>query len=287
MNKTKLSRFENSNKYLICPICAAPLSLREKSLYCESGHCFDIAKQGYVNLAMSGHKAKNYDKESFKDRHLVLEGGYYNHILQEVMKIISEIYGGKEFSLLDVACGEGYYSREASKLSGAEVLAFDLSKDSIQLAAKSDAANAVKWFVGDLSKIPVANKTIDCILDIFSPANYNEFGRILKDDGIIIKVIPGKSHLSQLREAVKDNLINKTYSNDDIIEYFEEHADIIIRRSSSATYHMPPEDLSAFKRMTPLLFNIEQDIVDSVSVAELTVEGEILVGKIKDIKKTL
>lgn len=33
-----------------CPICKESLQLNGKSLVCENNHCFDYAKQGYVNL---------------------------------------------------------------------------------------------------------------------------------------------------------------------------------------------------------------------------------------------
>ena len=34
-------------------------------------------------------------------------------------------------------------------------------------------------FVGDLAQLPLREHSIDVILDIFSPANYQEFGRLL------------------------------------------------------------------------------------------------------------
>ena len=35
---------------LICPICGSKLNTFDKSLVCAGHHCFDIARQGYVNL---------------------------------------------------------------------------------------------------------------------------------------------------------------------------------------------------------------------------------------------
>ena len=61
--------------------------------------------------------------------------------------------------------------------------AFDLSKESVQLAAKSDASWKVNWFVGDLAHLPIQSKSMDVILDIFSPANYAEFERVLRMKG--------------------------------------------------------------------------------------------------------
>ncbi len=71
-------------------------------------------------------------------------------------------------SVLDIGCGEGFYSRKLAEKMDLDILAFDISKDSILLAAKSDSTKSVKWFVGDLTKLPIQDKTIDGILDIFS-----------------------------------------------------------------------------------------------------------------------
>ena len=85
--------------------------------------------------------------------------------------------------------------------------AFDLSKESIQLAAKSDHEWKVKWFVGDLARLPLLDQSMDLLLDIFSPANYQEFKRVLAPDGRLIKVIPTPSHLQEIRQKVRSTSI--------------------------------------------------------------------------------
>ena len=37
---------------IICPICQESLNKEAKRYVCKQGHSFDIAKEGYVNLAM-------------------------------------------------------------------------------------------------------------------------------------------------------------------------------------------------------------------------------------------
>ena len=41
---------------LICPVCKNELFFENKTAKCENNHCFDLAKEGYVNLlsAFSG-----------------------------------------------------------------------------------------------------------------------------------------------------------------------------------------------------------------------------------------
>lgn len=79
----------------------------------------------------------------------------------------------------------------------ATVLAFDISKDSVQLAAREDAGCAVRWFVGNLAELPVRDGAVDCVLDVFSPVNYAEFTRVLGGSGVVLKVVPGARHDEQ------------------------------------------------------------------------------------------
>jgi len=70
-------------------------------------------------------------------------------------------------TILDVGCGQGYYSLELQKVfPDKDFYAFDISKDSIQLASKTDTSLSINWFVGDLAKLPIKNHSIDLILDI-------------------------------------------------------------------------------------------------------------------------
>ena len=69
---------------------------------------------------------------------------------------------------------QGRYSKEQNETS----LPLDLSREAIQIASKKDKRKAVKWFVTDLSKIPLKDGSMDCILDIFSPAHYKRISAI-------------------------------------------------------------------------------------------------------------
>lgn len=270
-------RFGNSGKWFICPKCKKRLFFKEKSLVCDNGHCYDIGKQGYVNLAPGLKPQKNYNKSSFENRRTILEHGFYDHILKEILEILDDLPSFHTF--LDVGCGEGFYAKQIARKLGREVLAFDISKDSIRLAAKSDAEKKVKWFIADLTQLPIKDHSIDCILNLFTPANYKEFPRILTERGYLLKVIPGENHLIQLRELVKDQLIHKNYSNENTVTYFEKYFSPILHKKVTATYQLRPEDRDAVIHMSPLLFHVEKDAVRWEDLKELTIEGEILLGK--------
>ena len=280
--KPKHQRFASALAFA-CPICQEDLTLVETSLKCDHRHSFDLAKFGYVNLAPQAKQAKDYDKTSFQNRQVILEAGFYQHILDELLDLLQAL--PEEQTILDVACGEGYYARKIQEeFPNKEIYAFDLSKDSIQLAAKSDQSLAVKWFVGDLAHLPVQDQSIDILLDIFSPANYHEFQRVLKKEGLIIKVIPTENHLKEIRQKVAQYLDKKDYSNQDIIQHFQKHFTILSRKTVESTRALHYEEKTALLQMTPLLFHVEKNLINWEQLTHATISAEILIGKLKQEK---
>ena len=275
--KPKLQRFATASAFS-CPICQKNLTLVETSLKCSNRHSFDLAKFGYVNLAPQIKQSANYDKENFQNRQQILEAGFYQAILEGVSDLLTTNPFAK--TVLDIGCGEGFYSRKLQEShSDKTFYAFDISKDSVQIAAKSEPNWAVNWFVGDLARLPIKDASMGILLDIFSPANYGEFQRVLSKDGILIKVIPTKNHLKEIRHIVQDQLTNKDYSNQDIKDHFQEHFIIQSRQIASLTKPITAEQRQALLSMTPLLFHVDQTKIDWSQLTEITIEAEILVGK--------
>ncbi|CEY20211.1 methyltransferase domain-containing protein [Streptococcus pneumoniae] len=275
--KPKLQRFASATAFA-CPICQENLTLLETNFKCCNRHSFDLAKFGYVNLAPQIKQSANYDKKNFQNRQQILEAGFYQAILDAVSDLLAS--SKTTTTILDIGCGEGFYSRKLQESHSEKTFyAFDISKDSVQIAAKSEPNWAVNWFVGDLARLPIKDANMDILLDIFSPANYGEFRRVLSKDGILIKVIPTENHLKEIRQRVQDQLTNKEYSNQDIKEHFQEHFTILSSQTASLTKTITAEQLQALLSMTPLLFHVDQSKIDWSQLTEITIEAEILVGK--------
>lgn len=275
--KPKLQRFASATAFA-CPICQENLTLLETNFKCCNRHSFDLAKFGYVNLAPQIKQSANYNKENFQNRQQILEAGFYQAILDAVSDLLAS--SKTTTTILDIGCGEGFYSRKLQESHSEKTFyAFDISKDSVQIAAKSEPNWAVNWFVGDLARLPIKDANMDILLDIFSPANYGEFRRVLSKDGILIKVIPTENHLKEIRQRVQDQLTNKEYSNQDIKEHFQEHFTILSSQTASLTKTITAEQLQSLLSMTPLLFHVDQSKIDWSQLTEITIEAEILVGK--------
>ena len=276
MLKPKLQRFERDPLCFACPLCSSTLNLQGQSLVCPQRHSYDLAKFGYVNLAPQAKASADYDKSSFQQRHLVLEGGFYQPILEKIQEILIQ-YAPKR--ILDIGCGEGYYARHLQELLKCDIYAFDLSKDSIQLAAKQDQSLAIKWFVADLAHLPLQDQSMEAILDIYSPANYAEFKRVLTEQGLVIKVIPGPDHLQEIRHLAQAQLRQKDYSNKEVLDHFQQHFNQLAAYPISHTKAVTPEERHAFLAMTPLLFHVDQSLIDWSQLNHITVSAWILVGQ--------
>ena len=275
--KPKLQRFQTATAFA-CPICQEALDLVQQSLVCTNRHSFDLAKFGYVNLAPQVKASKDYDKENFQNRQLVLENGFYDHILTSLSECLSPL--DHPANILDIGCGEGYYSRSLQeRYPDHSFYAFDLSKESIQLAAKSDQEWKVKWFVGDLAHLPLLDQSMDLLLDIFSPANYQEFKRVLAPDGRLIKVIPTAAHLQEIRQKVKDHLDQVDYSNEQIIQHFSDHFTIENTIHCQETFELTPALREALLSMTPLLFHVDPTQIDWTDLTQVTISATILIGR--------
>ena len=275
--KPKLQRFASATAFA-CPICQEALNLVQQSLACPNRHSFDLSKFGYVNLAPQVKASKDYNKENFQNRQLVLENGFYDHILNALSECLSPL--AHPVNILDIGCGEGYYSRSLQERHpDHSFYAFDLSKESIQLAAKSDQEWKVKWFVGDLARLPLLDQSMDLLLDIFSPANYQEFKRVLVPDGRLIKVIPTAAHLQEIRQKVKDHLDQADYSNEQIIQHFSDHFTIENTFHCQGTFELTPVLREALLSMTPLLFHIDPAQIDWNDLTQVTISATILIGR--------
>ncbi len=191
----------------ICPLCGTELECDAKSYHCENGHCFDIAKKGYVNLLMSQSSSQHGDsKEMIASRAEFLNRGFYDKLSAEVCNCVMK-YAPQNARVLDAGCGECKYTFDVSKsLSDtekrAEVIGIDISKEALIFSRRR--GNGLFLAVASTADLPVASASVDVLINIFAPFSSNEFSRVLKDGGVIIRVYPLARHLWELKELIYD-----------------------------------------------------------------------------------
>ena len=193
---------------LICPVCKAALITCDKVSKCSNGHCFDVAKEGYINLLRSNKSGDMIgdSKQSARSRRDFLNKGYYDALKKHLVSTFVDESG----SLIDICCGEGFYTAALGENPNMDVYGFDISKEMIRLASKRGNGT---YFVANLASIPIADDSFDYAIHLFAPFQEKEFCRILKPGGRIFTVVPGARHLWGLKEQLYDT----PYLNDEAI----------------------------------------------------------------------
>ncbi len=246
------------------------------SLLCKRGHCFDISRLGYVNF-LPQQRQTLYTKALFEDRRAVLEADYYAPLVKALRGLIAGHAQGN-FTLLDAGCGEGFYARELrAAFPDATLFAFDNAKEGVALAAKRDGG--VRWFVGDITNIPLRDGATDWVLDVFSPSNYGEFGRVLRPGGYLLKVIPGELYLRELRGLRGEESEKAAYSTRPVVEYLQKHMALVEECALLYTRPVPPEMAQAFARMSPILFGVPVAAEEAARITELTFAFTLLLAQ--------
>ncbi len=193
---------------LMCPVCGQILVLESKTYRCEKGHCFDCAKSGYVNLLppAPGGKRHGDDKLMVKARTDFLDKGYYDPLANAVARCVADCETA-HLHIVDAGCGEGKYTVDVLNClteqgKTADIVGIDISKEALICAARR--SREIKLCVASTAHMPLADESVDVVLNIFSPLMTDEFARVLRSDGRLICVVPLEKHLWELKALIYD-----------------------------------------------------------------------------------
>ena len=258
-----------------CPLCHGVLTSGETSLRCEKGHDFSISKKGYVDFC-PGARAGAYDDALFNSRSRFIAGGFYGELIENLRKLLDKY--APDGPILDAGCGEGSFMKAiCPDPTTRPCIGLDLSRPGIQRAARG--GGGWLWAVGDLSRLPLKDGSMTAILNILSPANYPEFGRVLRPGGAVLKVVPGERYLQEVRALVKDRLRSESYSNERVVRLFEERFDLLETVETNNTYPLAPEQAADLIAMTPLTQGIEKEQLNLTALDSVTIHLYILAGR--------
>lgn len=189
------------------------------------------------------------DRQMARARREFLSGGYYEPLLNTLCCRILPLCGQAP-AILDAGCGEGYYTagvfqalRDAGKTP--RMAGTDISKFILRSAAKRE--KGVEFAVASSYHLPLADDTVDLLLDCFSPLALAEFRRVLRPGGAFLYVVPGARHLWELKEVLYD----RPYPNEERETPYE---GFIYREIVPVDYRFTLPDRDAIQslfRMTP------------------------------------
>ena len=117
---------------LVCPNCGEKLEKQDKAFVCPNRHSFDIARQGYVNLltVQQKHSLTPGDtREQVLSRRAFLEADYYAPIIETLIATAKKY--GVSGEILDIGCGEGWYSARLADALALPLTGLDISKEAV------------------------------------------------------------------------------------------------------------------------------------------------------------
>ena len=259
-------KFFKQISLLRCPVCGTAFSRSQSALRCENGHTFDVARKGYVHL-LPNAKPSKYDAALFEARRRIQESGFYDDVLCAIRKRIP----ADTAVLLDAGCGDGTFTKS---LARGVTVGLDSAKDAITLAARG--GGPILWTVGDLTRLPLADHSVDAILNLFSPAHYGEFRRVLKPGGRLLKLVPQSDYLREIRALAGDRLKSGAYSNEAVVQHLAEQFRILRKTRVTHTFPLNEAQASDFLAMTPLTFGLDIKTLDASALHCITVDVELL-----------
>lgn len=189
----------------ICPVCGQALREEDRRAVCPAGHSFDRAREGYINLLLSGHGGTHGDnRRMVLCRRAFLGGGYYDMLSDAVCREVLR-YVPESGVLLDGGAGECFYTDRMERvLSGAgraaDVYAFDISKEAVRYAAGRN--RRLRLFVAGAYHMPVRTESVDVAVNMFAPLATEEILRVLKPGGVFLMAIPEREHLFGLKKVL-------------------------------------------------------------------------------------
>ena len=239
---------------LLCPVCNEELNQVDRQFVCPQNHSFDIARQGHVNLLVVQQKhSKNPGdtREQVLSRREFLEEGHYAPICNTLIDTAKEL--NITGPIVDVGCGEGYYSSRLADALGAELVGLDISKEAVRCAAAKYKGKL--WMCATAAHIPVAGGSAQLLTSLFALTLPEEFKRVLQPGGYYFQVLAAEDHLLGLKGIIYDELHHKEKDTVPQLPGFELVKTVPIRFD----FTVEGQQVRNLFSMTPHVFRIGKD----------------------------
>lgn len=168
--------------------------MTDRTLGCAAGHRFDLARQGYVNLA-TGTRATGDTAAMVAARDDFLGAGHYDGI---AAALADRAVPGL---VVDVGGGTGHYLSAVLERTGGPGVVVEVSTAALKRAARAHPRAAA---VGaDVRRgLPFADATADLVTTVFAPRSVPEVTRVLRPGGRWVVVTPLPDHLAEVRATL-------------------------------------------------------------------------------------
>lgn len=244
-----------------CPLCHAPLVRRDNSFTCPQRHQFDLAKEGYVNLLPVQFKRSRDPGDSaemMQARRAFLDAGHYQPLRDAICEFLRTETPAR---LLDIGCGEGYYTHAFASIAG-HCWGLDVSKSAIRAAAKRYPQ--VDFCVASSQRLPFDDASLDAVVRIYAPCNAQELARAIVPGGWVITATPGPRHLMELKGLIYDE-VRLHEENHEAMPGF------VLRQQQQLAYPMQlsGQEAEALLQMTPFAWRAKPEVRETLRAQDI------------------
>lgn len=262
---------------LCCPLDRGQLSVESRRVLCPSGHSFDLARQGYVNLAAprgKRTKLRSDDAAMVTARERFLATGAFAPILRAVAQHASPTTTVRESSIV-VELGAGtaaYLAAALYEAPAAHGLAIDLSVPATVRAARAHpracAVVADSW-----QPLPINDGAVDSVIVAFAPRNLPEIVRVLRPGGRLVLAAAQPGHLHELQAEF--GLLKVSTKNTDRLEGTASQAGLALVSHELLNYQLELDHQSTLDiiNMGPNAWHVDADRLAEVVAAGPAVRG--------------
>lgn len=255
-----------------CPHCRLALHDTPTGATCTSGHSFDRAREGYLNLLVGGRLPSQTvagdTPDSLAARRRFLHAGNYAPIADA----LADMVGSPGGAVLDAGCGEGYY---LSRIDAPHRFGLDVSKRAVQMASRllPDA----RFVVASSYRLPVLDRSVEVVMSVFAPRPFEEFLRVLSPTGRWVTVTPGADHLREMRPA-RDS---EPGSKSQLRRAERNHSPTGATHAQRVCFTLDLTSESAMDlfSMTPLRWQTDADLDAIASMKHVTVDAWVATGQ--------
>ena len=249
-------------------MCREPLAEADdgRSWRCVTGHAYDVAREGYVNLLIT-HQRRQRDPgdspEMLRHRRSFLDAGHYGVLAVAVHDAAGLAPG---MAVLDAGCGEGYYTRTwVADHAGLRLAGVDIAKPAVRMAAKRAPSPAARYAVASVYDLPVLDASVDLAVSIFAPLHSPEFERVLRPGGRLLTVTPGPDHLAGLKAKLfaepEAHPETGPFERDGAVTMLEPEGTF---RVAAELALRTPDDVADLLNMTPYAWYVAPEVRASV-----------------------
>jgi 23S rRNA (guanine745-N1)-methyltransferase len=192
---------------LACSVrgCGLPLTRRDRAFVCPSGHSFDLARSGYINLLQPQDRRSPVagdSRDAVNARAALEQAGVGRAVITAVVSKVMALALPTGAIVVDLGAGTGEALGSVSAAGSISGIGIDLSVPAVEHAARRFPS--MTWVVANADRrLPIQDGSVDVVLSIHGRRNPAECARVLKPTGALIVVLPAPDDLIELRTLVQ------------------------------------------------------------------------------------